>query len=142
MALYSESKIANYIIDIPVRISDINYGGHLGHAELIKITHQARLKFFSQFNLKEDNIEGAGVIVKSLSVEYKSESFFDDVLHIAVFIKEIDKASCVFFYQITKDHNINVASVYETILFMNYETRRLKKVPKIIHEMKNMFDCK
>ena len=42
----------DFEVEIPVRIYDINYGGHLGHAELIKITHQARLQFFSKFSLK------------------------------------------------------------------------------------------
>lgn len=135
------SKNANYRIDIPVRISDINYGGHLGHAELIKIIHQARLKFFSEFSLEEHDIGGTGIIVKSLSVDYRSESFFDDILHIAVFINKIDKAFCDFYYEVTKENNKPVATVMEKILFMNYKTRRLKRVPSIIYEMKEKISC-
>ena len=134
-----ESQGINFKIDLPVRISDINYGGHLGHAELITITHQARLKFFSEFSLKEDNIEGTGVIVKHLEVHYKGEGFFDDLLHISLSIREITKISCQFFYEITKNDNLPVASVMETVLFMNYKTRRVKKVPTIIVKLKEKF---
>ncbi|MBA2653008.1 MAG: thioesterase family protein [Tatlockia sp.] len=127
---------ANFKIDIPVRISDINYGGHLGHAELIKITHHARLKFFSKFSLKEDNICGSGIIAKALSVVYKGESFFDDILHILLYVREITKTSCEFLYEITKNEDMPVASVVETVLFMNYETRRIQRVPQVIYELK------
>ena len=31
--------------DIAVRISDINYGGHLGHDSIISLIHEARVRF-------------------------------------------------------------------------------------------------
>jgi len=126
----------DYKIDISVRISDVNYGGHLGHAELIKITHQARLKFLSEFSLKEDDLDGAGIIIKELLVKYKGEAFFDDILHISIFIDKIEKASCNFLYEITKNNDQSVATVLETMLFMNYKTRRIVRVPKIMFELK------
>ena len=128
--------VSDFQIDISVRISDINYGGHLGHAELIKITHQARLKFFSKFGLSENNIEGAGVIVKHLSVEYKAEAFFDEMLTIHIRIAEITKTYCIFSYEIFKNNTIRAASVLETILFMNYKSRRIVRVPQAIHNLK------
>lgn len=124
-------------IKLPVRIYDINYGGHLGHAELIKITHQARLKFFTTNSLDEANLDGAGVIVKELHIEYKGEAFFDDMLIISLSL-EIEKASCTFFYDVSKNCNTPVASVKEKILFMNYSTRKLLRVPECIKQLKDM----
>lgn len=126
---------ANFTIDIPVRISDVNYGCHLGHAELIKITHQARLKFFKEYSLKENDLNGSGIIIKTLHVEYKGESFFDDMLHVSIFINRVERASCEFLYHITKNDDKPVATVLETALFMNYNTRRLTRVPKVILDL-------
>jgi len=132
----NEQSQADFKIDIAVRISDINYGGHLGHAELITITHQARLKFFSKFSLKEDDLGGAGIIVKCLSVQYNGEAFFDDVLHVSITITKIGKASCDFNYEITKNiERTPVASVFETVLFMNYKTRKLVRTPSVIFKL-------
>jgi acyl-CoA thioester hydrolase len=142
MSIPSENLRANFKIDIPVRISDINYGGHLGHAELIKITHQARWKFFSEFSLREDNLDGSGVIVKALNVNYKAESFFDDILHISIYLREITKTSCIFLYEITKNDNLPVATVIETVLFMNYDSRRIQRVPHVIHDLKEKSMCR
>ena len=141
MSFSNDTVHANFKIDIPVRISDINYGGHVGHAELIKITHQARLKFFSEFSLKENDIGGAGVIVKALSVNYKGESFFDDTLHVLICLQKIEKTSCVFHYEITKNENKPVATVIETVLFMNYESRRIKRVPQVMYDLKEKKIC-
>ena len=126
----------DFKINLSVRISDINYGGHLGHAELIKITHQARLKFLSAYALKESNLNRAGIIVKHLIVDYKGEAFFEDLLTISIKISEITKTSCTFFYKIDKDINKPVATVQELVLFMNYEKRRLVRVPQVIIELK------
>lgn len=128
---------ADFQIEIPVRISDINYGGHLGHTELIKITHHARVKFFADNSLQEQDLNGAGIIVKSIQATYKAESFFDELLHISIYLQKIDKASCEFRYEISKKDNQEVATVLETVLFMNYATRRIVRVPRVIHELKN-----
>lgn len=133
----NENKISNFNIDIPIRISDINYGGHLGHAELIKITHQARLKFFSKYSLLESDLDGAGIIVKNLLINYKGEGFFDDILHISITMDNITKISCEFLYEITKNENLPVASVTETVLFMNYNSRRVVRVPQVILNLKD-----
>lgn len=128
--------VSDFEIDISVRISDVNYGGHLGHAELIKITHQARLKFLLTNSLRENNIGGAGIIVKNLSVDYKGEAFFDETLNISIRIEEIGKVSCVFIYEIIKNSEKPVAVVRETIVFMNYEKRRPVRVPEEILALK------
>ncbi len=122
----------HFQINIPVRISDINYGGHLGHAELIKISHQARLKMLASYSLNEMNIDGAGVIVKKLEVLYQGEAFFDEMLQIYIRISEIGKTSCQFEYKIFKNDDKPVAQVNETIVFMNYEKRCPVRVPSSI----------
>jgi len=34
-------------IDIPVRITDINYGGHLGNDAVLGLVHEARIAFLA-----------------------------------------------------------------------------------------------
>lgn len=136
MSKLNDLSLSEFKIDMDVRIMDINYGGHLGHAELIKITHQARLKLFSKYSLKEDNLNGAGIIVRNLSANYQGEAFFDDILHISISIDNIDRASCDFLYKITKNSNVPVATVMEKVLFMNYTTRKIVRTPQVIFNLK------
>ena len=39
--------------EIPLRISDINYGGHLGNDAVLSIAHEARIRFFNKHGFKE-----------------------------------------------------------------------------------------
>ena len=122
-------------INIPVRISDVNYGKHLGHASLISIIHQARVKFLKYKCLDEMDIDGVSMIVKRIEVDYLGEAFFDEVLKVRVFIKEIDKASLSFFYLVTKGSDAEkVARVSELILFMN-KKGKVSRTPKSIQDI-------
>ena len=44
---------ANFLFstEIPIRISDINYGGHLGNDAVLSIVHEARIQFLQQSRL-------------------------------------------------------------------------------------------
>lgn len=120
----------SFNIDIPVRASDLNYGNHLGYDRLVAILHQARLKYLYYLGFNESNIDGLTMIMKYLEVDYQGEAFFDDNLHVEVkFISEV--AAVKVHYTLTKNFPVEpVASAQETILLMNYETKKIKRVPK------------
>lgn len=118
----------SFSIDIPVRVSDLNYGNHLGYDRLVAIMHQARLKYLQKLGFKENDIDGVGMIMRHLEVDYQGEAFFDDLLHVNVeFLPE--RSKCIVKYVITKNQNYKVAQATETILFMNYETKKVSRLP-------------
>jgi acyl-CoA thioester hydrolase len=41
------------IVNIPVRISDINYGNHVGNDAIVSIIHEARVQWLTQHNFTE-----------------------------------------------------------------------------------------
>ena len=43
---------------IPIRITDINFGGHVGNDTILSIVHEARAKFFQHFGYDELNFWG------------------------------------------------------------------------------------
>ncbi len=66
--------------EIPVRITDINYGGHLGNDSLLSIIHEARLRFLNHLGYSESNVEEVGIIMIDSAIQYKSEGFYGDEL--------------------------------------------------------------
>lgn len=57
---------------IPVRITDINYGNHLGNDALVSIIHEARMQFLQANHFSELNAGGTSLIMSDLAVEYLS----------------------------------------------------------------------
>ena len=51
-------KFFDVEINIPVRITDINYGDHVGNDSLVGIIHEARMQFLQRYNFTELDIEG------------------------------------------------------------------------------------
>jgi acyl-CoA thioesterase FadM len=71
-----------FITEIPVRITDINYGGHLGNDSVLSIVHEARLQFLSNMSFSEKDVDGKGIIMVDAAVQYISEGFYGDILKI------------------------------------------------------------
>ena len=84
---------------LAVRISDINYGNHLGHDSLISLLHEARVRFLNKMGYTELNIHGVGILVRNLVVNYLQEAFHSDKLTINMEILNISKTSFDIAYQ-------------------------------------------
>ncbi|MEO7044378.1 MAG: thioesterase family protein [Ferruginibacter sp.] len=123
-----EKSIA--IVKIPVRISDINYGNHLGNDALVSILHEARVQWLAENNYTELNIEGVGLIMADLMVQYKSEAFYGDVLEINMSTDEITKISFDIYFSITNQNNILIAKAKTGMVFYDYKNKKVTAMPE------------
>ena len=126
-------KIPNKFIfrtEIPIRITDINYGGHLGNDSLLSIIHEARERFLKHFDYLESNVEGNGIIMIDAGVQYKSEGFYGDELIVEIAVNDFTGIGCDFVYRLTnKNTNKEIAVAKTGIVFFNYEKRKTSPVP-------------
>lgn len=113
---------------IPVRITDINYGNHLGNNAIVEIIHEARVQFLQSHQFTELNAGGVALIMNELIVEYKNESFYNDKLNVSVFCGEITKISFELFYEITvrrNDAKILIAHAKTGMVGYDYEQKKV-----------------
>lgn len=119
-------------VTIPVRITDINYGNHLGHNSLVEIIHEARVQFLNQHGFTELNVAGTALIMKELLVEFINESFYNDLLEISIFSGEITGVSFELFYEIAVNRNerkMIIALAKTAMVCYNYEMKKVRPVP-------------
>ena len=75
---------------LSIRVSDINYGGHLGNDSVFSLMHEARFRMFNSWGYKSDlEIESVGTIQLDTAIQYKGEGFHGDVLTVNVFAGEV-----------------------------------------------------
>lgn len=122
-----ENSIAQIIL--PVRITDINYGNHLGNDSLVSIVHEARVQWLKQHDYTELNVEGIGLIMSDLAVEYKSESFYGDQLTIKIAVGEITAVSFELYYHIFNQHKKEIAKAKTGMVCYDYEKKKMAAVP-------------
>ena len=121
----------NYLFStkIPVRITDLNYGNHLGNDALLSIIHEARVRFLNEFGYSEADIEGAGIIMADVVIIYKSQGYYKDLLTIHIGIDDISKKSCDFYYKITNQDTDVVALCKTAIVFYDYQAQKPTAIP-------------
>ncbi|GAB2825293.1 acyl-CoA thioesterase [Ferruginibacter profundus] len=121
------------VITIPVRITDINYGSHLGNDAFVAIIHEARMQWLSRHGYTELNIEGAGLILADLAVEFKNESFYGDIIEVTIASGEISKVSFELFYKLSatrNEKNILLALAKTGMVCYDYAVRKVISIPE------------
>jgi len=119
---------------IPIRITDINYGGHVGNDTILSLLHEARARFFQHFGYGELNMAGVGSILSDVAIEFKSELFYADVLKASVTAGEFSRVSFDLFYKlekVTKDKkDIPVVFAKTGIVAYDYSAKKVVTIPE------------
>lgn len=124
---------------IPVRITDINYGNHVGNNSIVEIVHEARVQFLKQYNFSELDVAGTSLIMSELSVQFKNESFYGELLEIKIFSGEISRVGFELFYEISVKRNetsVLIALAKTGMVCYNYQIKKIEGVPG---ELKSIF---
>lgn len=115
---------------IPVRITDINYGNHLGNDSLLSIVQEARLQFLMSLGYSEISIEGTAIIMGDAAIVYKAQAFYGDILTLDVSVTDISRKSCDFVYRISNQNQQLVALCKTGIVFFDYNEKKPVRIPQ------------
>lgn len=119
----------HYEAIIPVRITDLNYGNHLGNDALLSIIHEARIQLLAKYGWNELNLAGASMIMADVAIEYKGEGFYGDVLHIKMAFDDVSKYGFDITYHIFNQNAKEVARAKTGMLCFDYQERKLMALP-------------
>jgi acyl-CoA thioesterase FadM len=115
---------------LPVRITDLNYGAHLGNDALLGLLHEARVQLLAHLGLAEfDPATRLGFIMADVAIEYKAEAFHGDVLSIAMGLADPNKYGFDLVYQVHNQQGKEVARAKTGMLAFDYNTRKLRALP-------------
>ncbi|RYY90548.1 MAG: thioesterase [Chitinophagaceae bacterium] len=116
---------------IPVRITDLNYGNHLGNDALLGLIHEARMQYFAAAGVTELAFFGVALIMSDSAIEYKGEGFFGDQLRFEVTAAEWSPVGFELFYRVTKDEGkMLIANAKTGMICFDYSTRKVVRVPE------------
>ncbi len=125
-----EKKLFEAQVD--VRITDLNYGNHVGNDALISILHETRVQFLKSGTFSEMWVAGPGLIMADLTVEYIRELFYGDRLTVSISCGEITRLSFELFYAVyaTREDKTFIAAKAKTgMVCFNYQEKRVAAVP-------------
>ena len=130
-----------YTARVPIRITDLNYGNHVGNDSILSIFHEARVQMLKSMGyVNELGIEGEiGLIVSDVAIVYKSESFYGDVLDIHIGAADFSKYGFDLIYQALESQSEREVARGKTgMVCLDYKTRKVAGVPQyLINKLEN-----
>ena len=123
----------NFTATIPVRITDLNYGGHVGNDTILSIIHEARAQFLKSFGYSEIDLGGVGTIMNDVAINYKNELFYGDVVSAAVAVKDVSRVSFDLIYLLKKG-DVVVAEAKTGMVCFDYDKRKVAFLPEIVKQ--------
>jgi len=83
-----------------IRLTDLNYGGHVGNDSFLSLIQEARQQYLQSFGYKELAIGGTGLIMADAAIEFKRELNYGDEVKISVTAADFDKLGFDLFYKL------------------------------------------
>lgn len=115
---------------LQVRITDLNYGGHLGNDRLLSLIHEARIAFLNDHQFSEMDCGGVSLILADAVVNYLAEAFGGDELVFEVSAAEPTGSGFRLFYRVTRaEDSATIALVENGMTCFDYESRTIRRLP-------------
>jgi len=116
---------------IPIRITDLNYGGHVGNDTFLTLIHEARVQFLNNFGFNEIDIDGVGIIMNEAELSFKNEIFYGSNILAKVAVSNIGKTSCDFLYLLTDSKTgKDIAYARTGAVFFDYSKKKISRTPE------------
>jgi acyl-CoA thioester hydrolase len=125
---------------IAVRITDVNFGGHVGNDAILSIIHEARMQFLKHYGYSETDFGGSGLIMSDVVINYKNEAFYGDTFRISVGVTNISRVTFDVVYLIEKESSrlkshlspltVTVAEAKTGMVCFDYSRRKVTALPE------------
>jgi acyl-CoA thioester hydrolase len=120
-----------FTTEIAVRVTDINYGNHMGNDALLGILHEARMRWLRQYGWTELLFDDVGLIMVDIAVRLKSQAAYGDVLSVKLAPANIAKIGFDLIYHVTQSASgAEVARAQTGMIFFDYAKKKMTPMPE------------
>ena len=122
-----------FVTTIPVRITDLNYGAHVGNDTILSLIHEARVQYLKSLGYEELNIAGVGLIMSDVAIEFKRELFYGTFLKAHVAAGDFTRIGFELYYKLSIDTNGSetlIAIAKTGMVCYDYAAKKVVAVPE------------
>ncbi len=125
-----------YTCTIPIRITDLNYGNHVGNDAVVSLLHEARVQYLHHLHYSELNVQGVGLILVDLAVQYKLQMHYGNLITIHIAVQDITSRGFTLYYKLCNEQAALTALATTTMLCYDYATQKVAHLPTAtIHKL-------
>lgn len=124
-------KTLPFATEIDVRVTDMNYGAHLGNDAMLSLVHEARWRFFRHHGMSESDAAGTRLVLADVAIVYRKEAFAGDRLRFEVGLFDVARVACDLGYRAVRVGDGAVVAEAKTgLVFLDPVSRRPVAVPE------------
>lgn len=129
-------KLLPFATEIDVRVTDMNYGAHLGNDAMLSLVHEARWRFFRHHGMSEADAAGTRLVLADVAIVYRKEAFAGERLRFEVGVFDVARVSCDLGYRVVRVGDEAVVAEAKTgLVFLDPANRRPVAVPDKVREL-------
>ena len=114
-----------YSTEIKVRVSDLNYGNHMGNQQFLAYAQEARVRFLAENGFTELDFGGVSLIQADAVITYSCEGRLGDKVQIDIATEVTGRSSFNVFYQFTNlTQGKHMANIRTALISYDYEKNR------------------
>jgi len=118
---------------LDVRVTDVNYGGHLGNDRVLGLAHEARVRWLASCGLSEKDVGGVGLIMADAALVFRGEAFLGDELEVALGAVEVRRSSFDLVYRLIRPADgADIAQVKTGMVCFDYIARKVARLPHVL----------
>lgn len=117
---------------IPIRITDLNYGAHVGNDTILSLMHEARVQYLKSFGYGELNFSGVGLIMSDAAIEFKNQLFYGTHLKAYIAAADFTRISFDLYYRLRiekEGKEIEIAVAKTGMVCFDYSIKKVVAVP-------------
>jgi acyl-CoA thioester hydrolase len=120
-----------FTTQLTVRVTDMNYGGHLGNDRVLAFFHEARVRFLSALGVSEKDVgDSVSLTQTEAFVQYKGEAFLSEILLCDVWVEEFGSLRFRVRYELKRATDDKIIALgYTDLAGFDYHSRKLKRLP-------------
>lgn len=120
---------------LTVRITDMNYGRHLGHDALVSLLHEARVAALASRELREWDLGGFPCVAADLAVQYQAEARWPDLLVVETAIPEPGRKAIGVYHRLLREADgATVATARINLMLVDPENGRPVPIPADVRD--------
>jgi len=125
-----------FSVEQRVRVTDLNYGGHLGNDRLLSLVHEARVAFLAGHGLSELDCGGVSLTMGDAALVYQGEAYAGDVLRFEVAAGEASRSGFRIFYRVSRTSDGSPIALAETgMVCFDYRAHKIRPLPEAVRRL-------
>ena len=122
--------------ELNVRVTDLNYGNHLGNDAVLSLMHEARVQWLKSIGASEMDFFGVSMIMADVAIVFRSEGFLGNQLRCEVQPAGFSRTGYDLFYRFTNlTTQKPMAEAKTGMVCFDYTERKVKPLPEKFAEM-------